>query len=203
MQNNKKATVDRGKVLQRTIIILLLLIIIVLLLLLLNKKCNIIENVGLFGPTNPPAVSDEGPMDGSGYLNNADEFNAEKIKEQLNAAQNSCNINANSYLEFESLNSEGELRLRNTNDFYVQVSILPYDNEQVDISSAYFTSIVIEPGAEMNKVKLDKNLDNIRVGVQPCLLYYDCYTKDSVGQYKKIGSCGLKIQVDVKDIGDL
>lgn len=182
-----------------------LLVVIIILIILLLRGCGGNEGGAKATPIpngDNPAVTatptpEAGPVEGSGELNDIEEYDPEKIKEQLNANQNSCSINASNYVEFADKNAYGELKLRNMNDFYVQVSILPYENETIDISKAYWTSILIGPGEEMNKIKLDKNLGNLKEGVQTCLLYYDCFDKNEDGGYKRLGNCGLKISVNV------
>ena len=197
------------------IIIVALIVIIILLLL---RCCKDTEPAPAPAPapgvtesiTKAPGVptktpEEDGPTDGTGYINEGEEYDPEAIKEKLNASQNQCSINASNYIEFANKTAEGELKLKNQNDFYIQVSVFPYDNETINPGSAYFTSIVIGPGEEMNKIKLAKNLDALREGSQPCLLYYDCFKEKEPGSYEKegnagltrIGNCGLKITVNM------
>ena len=207
LNNNNKNPEDKKRTSLFTNILLVVLIIIIILLLLKPCVCGPVPELppGNATPTTEaditlkPTATPVVPMDGTGEANEGEEYDPEKIKEKLNAEQRYCNIKACNYMELENADSYGLLKYENNNDFYVQISIMPYDNDIADVSKAYFTSIVLAPGEEMNKVQFTKNLENLREGNQPCLLLCSCFTKDEAGIYQYIGNGGLKITINLKN----
>ena len=198
-ENNPTQTEEPKKKKKKYLCYLMILLLIILLLLLL-KGCGMGEgNLGdVHNPTPTPDV--QRPLPGTGELDDIEEYDPDKIRELLNQNQNTCEISASNYLRLKDKDSSGVIKLHNKNDYWVQVSILPYDDGVIRMEAAYFTSILIGPNEQMNTVKLDKNLDSLRKGKQPCLLLYDCYKKDENGEFYKIGSAGLKITVDMETL---
>jgi len=158
-----------------------------------GEEATLTPEPGKDKPTPTPVL----PIDGTGEANEGEEYDPDKIREQLNAEQKYCTIKACNYMELKAPTYEGVLKYKNDNDFYVQISILPYDNDIADLSQAYFTSVVLAPGEEMNKVTLTKNLKNLRPGQQPCLLSCFCYEKNENGNYTYLGTGGLKITINM------
>ena len=183
-----------------TIVIILLIIIIIIILLWRGCGGKSVSDSGTITPTTvitpeptPESIPD-GPVEGSGYLNEGDEYDPEKIKQLLNEKQYNCTMICNSYIEFANLQSEGVLNLQNVNDLYVQVHLIPKDS--TNLGDAYFTSIIVPPNEEMNKIKLDKNLDKLKEGQQRCLLVYDCFIKPG-DEYIRVGNSAAEVIVNV------
>lgn len=138
---------------------------------------------------------------------NPTEYTPEEIKEALTELQNNCSINATKHLKLKTVKDYGVLELSNPNNFHVQVSILPYDENYTEtepienLDNTYFTSMLLGPGDEMYRIRLDSNLDKLKEGEQPVWLYCNCYQL-SYDKYTYLGAFGMKITLEIESLED-
>lgn len=140
-------------------------------------------------------ISDD-PIEGTGYINYAEECNPEKIVEMLNASQYRCQMQASSYVEFKDVNADGKLNLKNPNDFHIQVCLLPYESGSSEDAEVIYESPMLSPGENLEYIRLNRNLDTAKAGKHSYLLYYNCYEKTEDG-FRHLGNCGLKVIVNI------